>query len=99
MVSPAAKRTAATWLMETFSASQRRVCRVLELCLATFRYVARKVDGGVVRERLRALAEERPRFGYRRLLVMLQREGIEVNHKRVYRLYQLEGLKLRRRKR
>lgn len=99
MVSPAEKRTVATWLMEQFSVSQRRVCRVLKLCLATCRYVARKSRGGALRERLRALSEERPRFGYRRLLVMLRREGFEVNHKRVFRLYQLEGLKLRQKKR
>lgn len=99
MVSLAAKRTAAQWLTEQFMVSQRRACRVLQLCLGTCRYVARKGNGGAVRERLRALAEERPRFGYRRLLVMLRREGFEVNHKRVYRLYQLEGLKLRGKKR
>ena len=99
MVSPAAKRTAASWLTANFSVSQRRACRVLQLCLATCRYSSRKRDGGMLRERLRAIAEERPRFGYRRLMVMLRREGFEVNHKRVFRLYQLEGLKLRRKKR
>lgn len=85
--------------MEGFSVSQRRACRVMQLCLATCRYESRKGDGGAVRERLRALAEERPRFGYRRLLVMLRREGFEVNHKRVFRLYRLEELKIRRKKR
>lgn len=99
MVSPAVKRTAARWLVEEFSVSQRRACRVLQLCLATCRYHAHRTDGGAMRERLRGLAEERPRFGYRRLLVMLKREGFDVNHKRVFRLYQLEGLKLRRKKR
>jgi putative transposase len=52
----AAKHTAATWPMEQFSMSQRRVCRVLKLCRATFRYVARKSKGRVLGERLRALA-------------------------------------------
>ena len=99
MVTPATRRTAATWLREEFAVSQRRACRVLELCLATCRYVSRRGDGGALRVRLRALAEERPRFGYRRLLVMLRREGFGVNHKRVFRLYSLEGLKLRRKKR
>jgi len=49
--------------------------------------------------RLRALAEERPRFGYRRLWVLLRREGFAVNPKRVYRLYRLDGLQVRRKKR
>ena len=84
MVSPAVKRTAANWLVEEFSVSQRRACRVLHLCLATYRYEGRRTDGGVIRERLRSLAEERPRFGYRRLLVMLKRKGFDVNHKRVF---------------
>ena len=75
MVSPAAKRTATKWLAEEYSVSQRRACRVLELCLSTCRYKARRAEGGVLLERLRALAEERPRFGYRRLLVMLRRES------------------------
>jgi putative transposase len=79
--------------------SQRRVCRVLNLCLATYRYKSRRGDGGVIRRRMRELAEERPRFGYRRLHVLLRREGFRVNHKRVYRLYRLDGLMLRRKKR
>jgi putative transposase len=48
---------------------------------------------------MKAVAYERPRFGYRRLHVMLRREGLMVNHKRVYRLYRLEGLAVRRKKR
>src|SRR5215470_9865372 len=56
-------------------------------------------DEPQIRERLRTLAADRPRWGYRRLHVLLQRELGKINHKRVYRLYQLEGLKLRRRKR
>ena len=99
MVSPAARREGADFLIEEFGVSQRRACRVLDLCLATFRYRSRKGDGGVIRRRMRELAEERPRFGYRRLHVMLRREGFRVNHKRVYRLYRLDGLMLRRKKR
>ena len=52
-----------------------------------------------MRERLRALAHERPRFGYRRLHVLLRREGVVVNHKRLWRLYRQEGLAVRRRRR
>lgn len=99
MVSPAAKREAASWLTETYDVSQRRACRVLDFCLATHRYKARRADGGILRQRLRALAEERPRWGYRMLHVMLVREGFAINPKRVYRLYKLDGLGLRRRRR
>ena len=52
-----------------------------------------------MRERLRVLAGERPRWGYRRLHVLLKREVGVINHKRVYRLYRAEGLLMRRRKR
>ena len=52
-----------------------------------------------LRERLRELAGQRRRFGYRRLHVMLVRQGEVVNHKRIYRLYREEGLSVRKRKR
>lgn len=93
------RREAANWLMQEHRVSQRRACRAVNLCLATARYVRRRGDGGIIRERLRAIAEERPRFGYRRLHVMLRREGLGVNHKRIYRLYRLDGLMVRRKKR
>ena len=63
------------------------------------RYEARRGDDEPVRTRLRELAALRKRFGYRRLCLLLRREGVLVNHKRVYRLYREEGLSLRRRKR
>ena len=53
--------------------------------LGTCRYISRRDDGGVIRERMLAMAEQRPRFGYRRLWVLLRREGHRVNVKRVYR--------------
>jgi putative transposase len=61
------------------------------------RYRAHPRDQDLVPERLRALAQERPRFGYRRLTVLLRRELGPVNHKRVYRLYRAAGLSVRRR--
>lgn len=93
------RREAAVWLVQECDASQRRACRAMNLGGSTFRYVSRRGDGGVIRERMKALAYERPRFGYRRLQVMLRREGFNVNHKKVYRLYRLEGLAVRRKKR
>jgi len=61
-----------------------------------------RADEQQVRERLRTLAMERPRWGYRRLRILLRREGGSlhpINHKRVQRLYRLEGLAIRRRAR
>lgn len=99
MVSSAARRAAVSWLQGEYGTSQRRACRALGMHRATCRYEARREDGRVIRQRLRCLAEERPRFGYRRLHDLMRREGLAVNHKRVYRLYRLEALAVRRKKR
>jgi len=58
----------------------------------TMRYRSRRPDDRVLRKRLRALARERRRFGYRRLLILLRREGFGVNHKRLFRIYREERL-------
>ena len=77
--------------------SERHACRLLAVARSTKRYRSR---GGAreqeLREGLRALALERPRFGYRRLGVLLAREGLAANHKRIYRLYREEHLMVRR---
>jgi len=65
----------------------------------SLRYRSHRPDDAKVRGRLKELAQERPRFGYRRLGVLLYREGHAVNLKRVLRLYREEGLKLRAKKR
>ena len=78
--------------------SQRRACGLMELYRATCRYRRRRTEDGRLRTRLRELAEARRRFGYRRLQVLLEREGWQVNHKRVYRLYVEEKLSLRRKR-
>jgi putative transposase len=79
--------------------SERRACRLIGCHRATARYQARPAAEDRLRERLRVLAAERPRFGYRRLTVLVRREEGAVNHKRVYRLYRAEGLGVRRRAR
>ena len=80
--------------------SERHACRLMELARSTQRYQSRKAErDDELRERLRELAAKRMRFGYRRLTAMLVRAGIEVNHKRVYRLYREEGLAMRIRQR
>jgi putative transposase len=99
-VKPAQRRAAAQHLQEQFGFSQRRACRLVGGGRATLRYRSRRQhDDGAIRERPRALAAHRPRFGYRRLHVLLRREGFAVNHKRVARLYREEGVAVRRRRR
>jgi putative transposase len=78
--------------------SQRRACGLISMSRGTCRYRRRRSEDLGLRMRLRELAEERRRFGYRRLQVLLLREGWQVNHKRVYRLYVEEKLGLRRKR-
>ncbi|AFD28001.1 putative transposase protein (plasmid) [Deinococcus gobiensis I-0] len=87
-------------LRDSFTISERRACRVLGFSRTTYRRNSpkREKDQQLV-ERLRVLARERPRFGYRRIHLMLGREGETVNHKRVYRIYRAEGLAVRKKER
>jgi putative transposase len=98
-VKPAARRQIAAHFIEQFSLSQRRACRLVGLQPCIYRYQSRRGSDGLVRERLKRLAREHPRWGYRFLGVLLRREGHKINHKRVLRLYREEGLKLRPKKR
>ena len=77
----------------------RRACRVLKLAESTFRYRSRRKEPEGLRARLLELAAERPRFGYRRLHILLVREGWQVNHKRIQRMYREEKLAVRRKRR
>jgi len=79
--------------------SERRACALAGMGRSSYRYRAHRRADGELRERLRSLAAERRRFGYRRLTVLLRREGWAVNPKRIYRLYRAEGLAVRPRKR
>lgn len=80
--------------------SQRRACRFTGLSLSTCRYEAhRPAADAHLSGRITELALERRRFGYRRIWQLLRREGLHVNHKRVYRLYHLSGLGVKRRRR
>lgn len=82
--------------MVQYHMSERHACRLIGLERSTQRYQSRKAAGDTeLRQRLKELAAKRMRFGYRRLVVLLVREGLLVNHKRVYRLYREEGLAMR----
>src|SRR5262249_62162015 len=95
MVTPAAKREAVAHLRSAFDMSERRACRVVGCVRMTARYRSRRADDVQLRARLRTLAQVRRRFGYRRLHVLLRREGFIVNHKRLFLLYCEERLILR----
>jgi putative transposase len=86
-------------IREAHGLSERRACGLVGIRRSSCRYAGRRAEMGGLRGRLRELAQERRRFGYRRLTVLLRREGWAVNHKRVYRLYREEGLGVGRRKR
>jgi len=96
---PAQRRAAVGWLQERYAFSERRACRVVGISRASARYRSRPDEAAAIRTRLRELAAQRPRFGYRRLHALLRREGIVVNHKRIERLYREEHLAIRRRSR
>ncbi|WP_086022819.1 IS3 family transposase [Sinorhizobium sp. CCBAU 05631] len=97
VVTPAAKRSAVAHLMSQHGMSERRACKAIGFCRMTIRYETRRSDDHGLRERMKALAHERRRFGYRRIHVLLRREGHLVNHKKLFRLYREEKLTVRKR--
>ena len=99
MVTPAARRRAVGWLCRCQAVSVRRACGTVKLAESTYRYKSCRKEPEGLRARMLELAAERPRFGYRRLHVLLVREGWAVNHKRIRRMYREEGLAVRRKKR
>ena len=92
------QRSDASWLRSGYAASERRVCGLMGMAVSSCRYQTKRSDERL-RSRLVELAGSKPRFGYRRLHVLLERNGERVNHKRVHRVYREAGLSLRRKKR
>ena len=97
MVTPAAKREAVAHLIESYEISQRRACEAVGALRSVVRYQSYRADDLALRTRLKELAHERRRFGYRRLNQMLKREGCHVNLKKIRRLYSEERLQVRKR--
>jgi putative transposase len=83
---------------EKYAFSERRACCLVRLAVTTYRYRSQRSDEPL-RTKLVELAREKPRFGYRRLHVLLRRSGEQVNHKRLHRIYCEAGLRIRRKKR
>jgi hypothetical protein len=83
MVTPVARREAAAHLGEVYGVSERRACQAIGVDRSSVRYRSRRHDDGAIRTRLRKLAAFRRRFGYRRLYILLRREGLHLNHKKL----------------
>jgi len=98
MVGPAAKRAAAAHLQARLGLSERRACSIVGADRTMVRYQSRRPADIELRARLRELANERRRFGYRRLFVLLRREGVSSGINRIHRLYREEGLAVRKRR-
>ncbi len=98
-MTPAAQREAVRWVVAQHGLSERRACGLIQLGRSTWTYQHRRPPDDEERGVLRGLAAKRPRYGYRRLHVLMAREGYRMNHKRLYRLYRSEGLAVRRKKR
>jgi putative transposase len=92
---PARKRELVEWVRGAYGASLSRACRLVQISRTLHAYCSRKPPQEGLRRRIREFAQARPRFGYRRVHVLLRREGWHVNMKRVRRLYRLDGLQLR----
>src|SRR3954451_17075681 len=97
MVTPATERKAVARLVDAYGMSERRACKAIGCCRMTMRYKTTRADDATLRQRMKAIAHERRRFGYRRLHVLLKREGYVINHKKLFRLYREEKLGVRRR--
>ena len=96
MVTPEVKRNAIRHLHEHFGRSLRKLCILVGLSRTSWHYEPKPDTNEPIRNRLKEMADERKRWGYRRLHYLLRREGFQINHKRTERLYREENLMLRR---
>jgi putative transposase len=82
-------------LIDRYRASERQVCQAMQLSRTVYRYQSVAADSSALQMRIKEITQTRVHYGYRRVHVLLRREGFKDNHKRVYRLYQQQGLSLR----
>ena len=99
MVSPQARRVAVAELKAAWQLSARRACGLMNISTSVLRYQPKADANCQLHERMVSLAGQRRRFGYRRIHVLLKREGWQINVKRIYRLYRNAGLAVRKRSR
>ena len=98
MVGPVVQREAVAHLQAKIGLSERRACQIVGADRTMIRYQSLRAPDIALRARLRELANERRRFGYRRLFILLRREGEPSGTNRIYRVYREEGLTVRRRR-
>ena len=84
-MTPDGRRQAVAYLCEAHGVSQRRACNVMQTDRSSVRYQSKRVNDNEQREAIKRISKERRRFSYRRINVMLQREGIHMNHKKLRR--------------
>ena len=94
MVGASQRRSAVSYLQRRYSVSERRGCQVTGSHRSTHRYSSARPSQAALRQRIRDLARSRIRYGYKRIHILLKREDIHVNKKRVHRLYCEEGLQI-----
>ena len=97
MVGPKTKRVWANILTNDHHISQRRAFKLVDLNRSVGRYATKRIQDKETCEKIKSVAMERPRFGYRRIHVVLRKNGLRINHKRLFRLYKEMGLKVRKR--
>lgn len=97
MVTPQAKKSCLKWIIDKYFLSERRACKLVGIHRATVRYKTKKADETWLIEKIKTIAYEKRRFGYRRIHIMLKRENIVINHKKVFRIYKKLGLKVLKR--
>lgn len=95
---PAARKTAASYVEEHYSFSERRACRLVQVSRTAKRHMVKRSDDPAIINRIKELAEKRRRWGYRRLFEQLAREGIKMNQKKFRRIYREQKLSLKIRK-
>lgn len=95
MVSVPQRKAVARYLLSHYKVSQRHVSKLPGISTKALRYVPKRSSQDALHRRIAELAHSRVRYGYKRIHILLKREGIHVNRKRVHRLYCLEGLQLR----
>jgi putative transposase len=93
------RRAVVAWARDAYRVTERRACRALQISRSVVRYRSVKPNDSPVRRRLHELAASKPSYGVRRLHVLLRRDGLRINLKKVRRLYFEEGLQLKRRHR
>ena len=95
---PVKRREVVRYLMNRYSVGLRRACRCARIGRSSYRYTSCRDPLNTLRQRVRELAHARVRFGYRRIFILLRREGWDLGRDRLYRVYRAEGLGLRRKR-